>query len=272
MIDRKTVVPGMILTADGSRVEFAKSAPHFDPPTALAAREQAFTHWKPPSSPASSLRRSDTSAGGHRSKEIWTGSIKTVGGLALALRRDLAELAGRHNVAPSSGQLVQSLPECDERACILSGYATVPTIDLEHMCFARHSLGWYPWALPKLLWRHREEEVGRVLSLEWDGTGLRANVETSHLEAMNAPGFSVCVTIEKYELKNTNSPDYFAEITRGWLENISLTDRPAHPMALIHQRAPACAQVAFLDLATAGFKTMIKIAQTLQQMEQPTCP
>src|SRR5262249_25613923 len=72
-----------------------------------------------------------------------------------------------------------------------------------------------------------------------DSIGLHVQITTNHPLAKNAAALSIGATIDDYEIRDADSDSVHAFVSRGWLQEISLTDRPANPLALVTQRQPA---------------------------------
>ena len=58
-------------------------------------------------------------------------------------------------------------------------------------------------------------------------------MQVDHPAALRAPAFSVAIKVVDYEIRDADSPDFFALITRAELTELSITDRPANANALI---------------------------------------
>ena len=109
------------------------------------------------------------------------------------------------------------LPATD-RPQILQGYAATTDVDRQRMKFQPYCFG-YPllsWkALPPLHARHDESKtVGSVDALTYDDKGnltCRCTVVDPH--ARRLPAFSVGARVLDYELRDVDTPHYYALIT-----------------------------------------------------------
>jgi hypothetical protein len=163
-----------------------------------------------------------------------------VHGLALKLRLELDALARKHAIRPPLPPYEPLLPECDDRAVLLSGLASTFDIDSERLKFLPGSLKWSQ--LPELRWRHQPGVIGTVETLKETIRGLTITVMTDHHLGKVGPAFSIAATIHSYELRNTDNPDGFhAAITKAHIDEISLTPMPANAHALVFERWPMTA-------------------------------
>ena len=80
-------------------------------------------------------------------------------------------------------------------------------------------------------------------SLEYDSRGgllIRARVDQITARRMNA--FSVAVTVLDYSMHDEDTPAFYAQINHAHLDEVSLTDIPANPRALVtHETRARCA-------------------------------
>ena len=124
-------------------------------------------------------------------------------------------------------------------ATFIAGYATTPDLDLERN---RIELGAFDLRGGcRLLTHHRtwDADVGRILRLRYDATGLwcEAVVDDDAL-AEKSTGFSVGFGVIDYTIHHKGSPSWFASVSRGTLNEISLTDRPVNPRCAITTKRP----------------------------------
>ncbi len=189
-------------------------------------------------------------------------------GQALRMTCQLNDLARQHGVPRITGySCEQLLPETGDRPCILNGYATTFGVDHERMRIAPHSLRWSP-KLPPLYWRHdAAATVGSVDVLEWDTRGLRISATTDHPLAMRAPAFSLGVTVHDYVIRSADGPNFHAEVTKGFIDEVSLTPVPAHPGALVVARRPQGAHVRYFDLGVRAFTLVQQIIRQMAAQE-----
>jgi hypothetical protein len=130
------------------------------------------------------------------------------------------------------------LYEC-EGVQVLSGYATTLEPDLERVRWRdQYALSWWPHRLPVLDHAHGGVPVGRIDDLRWTPRGLSIAATTDHPLARCCAAWSIAATIRSFEIVDADTPDYVGVITSAWLDSVSLTNRPAHPQALVHERVP----------------------------------
>jgi hypothetical protein len=68
---------------------------------------------------------------------------------------------------------------------------------------------------------------------------LKVAVTTDDPVGKRCAAFSIEADVRRYTLKNVDTPNYFCAIEFAELTRVALTDRPAHPSALCHERIPA---------------------------------
>ena len=115
--------------------------------------------------------------------------------------------------------------------------------------------------LPPLLYRHDPKQVaGRIDEMSHDSDGnLRIRATVTHEQAKRCPAFSVAAKVTAYELRDEDSPNFYAVITAAEITEVSLTPTPANPNALVLNRYPQFASVALHDHAIAGFRKGMEI-------------
>jgi hypothetical protein len=115
------------------------------------------------------------------------------------------------------------------------------------------------------------EDVGHTEALRYDDSGqLRITAVIDHPEARRAPGLSVAVKVIEYELRDVESKENFhAVINRAEILEISMTDRPAHPDALVLTRCPVHSPAAeFYDIVNTQVQLLGRITQVLLDMQR----
>jgi hypothetical protein len=131
---------------------------------------------------------------------------------------------------------------------ILSGLASTVDLDNDRVRFRAYAFdNVYPGAkLPPLLLRH-DRPAGIIERLFYDDSGcLMIVAHCSDPLASMMPAFSVAATILDFAIDKASAT---ATVTRARIEEVSLTDRPANPAALVTARVPVSAAVALMDLA-----------------------
>jgi hypothetical protein len=167
-------------------------------------------------------------------------------GLAARMKLELAELARRHRVPdPIPVTIPPSPPPMGD--VILEGLATSREVPLDRVKMR-------PWFCPlwpngqdnppvKLLYQHdTTQPAGKIERLEWDARGqLRIRARVSHSYAKTAGAFSVSAKVLAYELRDVDTPNFYALVTSAEIpDEISLTHTPCDPHALVlHRSAPS---------------------------------
>ncbi|MBR0848794.1 hypothetical protein JQ543_13660 [Bradyrhizobium diazoefficiens] len=155
------------------------------------------------------------------------------------MKYQLAKLRERHQTAPP---IVNRIPftAAADGPMVLTGLAATNHVDLDRQRLRPYALAWLPWKMPPLLYRHDERQVaGRIDHLEYVGGDLHITATVDHSIARRASCFSVGVTVHAFELVDPDSPDFHAIILQGWLDEVSLTDAPANPRAVVMHRRTA---------------------------------
>lgn len=203
-------------------------------------------------------------------------------GQALRMRVELARLANRHRaLSPEKTGIVQAgssflsshhsvsdivFPSPCHVPAILDGYASTPDIDLERVKFRPYCLGWRPWRLPPLYYRHDTSRVvGEISELYYDNGQLRVRATVTDDNAARCGAFSIAATITDYELRDEDSPNFYAVVRSAWLDEISLTDVPCNPQALVIRRYSVPPSILFYTLMTARVQRLQQLTALIQQ-------
>jgi hypothetical protein len=156
---------------------------------------------------------------------------------ALAMRWQLRQLQHRHRLQPQPCIIALTAPT--DRPMILNGYASTTDIDLDRCRFRGWAFTWLPWAKPPpLLFKHKEP-AGTVDALDYDQRGnLKIRATVTHPVARRCGAFSVGAKVIDYEIREADGPNFHAVITRAEVTEVSLTDVPSNPNALVLNRHP----------------------------------
>ncbi|MBR0710136.1 hypothetical protein [Bradyrhizobium liaoningense] len=171
-------------------------------------------------------------------------------GEALKLKAEVARLMSRHRLAPIACAPAAPLPPV-EGDWIFEGFAAPATIDSERTKFAPHC--WMPFksGIP-LLYRH-SRPAGEVLEVRATDKGLHMRALVRDNEAKQCTHFSVAATIHGYQLRDVDDRERFhALVTCATLDEITVTNAPANPAAIILHRYRQSASVEFWDIARRG--------------------
>ena len=86
-----------------------------------------------------------------------------------------------------------------------------------------------------------------------------------HPIARCCPGFSVGAAVSAYELHNADRRDFYAEVSSAEISEISLTDRPSNPAALVTDRYPPCAAAECYSLLGQKIKVLTQLIHLTQE-------
>jgi hypothetical protein len=163
-------------------------------------------------------------------------------GLAAKMKRELAELACKHGVAdPIPVVIPATSPPMGD--LIVEGLATSRERPLDRIAIRPWAIPILPWQRDnppvKLLYKHDvDQSAGVIERLEHDDFGrLRIRARVSHPFAKSCGAFSISTRVHRYELRDAETPNFYALVFEGELDEISLTDVPADPCALVLQRS-----------------------------------
>lgn len=146
---------------------------------------------------------------------------------------------------------------------VLEGYASTCCLDLDRVQMRRFAFGYpLPKDLPPLLFKHDvDQPAGRVQSLEYDDEGnLRIRAVVDHPLARRMGAFSIGAKVLDYEMRDADGENFYALISSAELVEISCTDSPANPRALVKHRYPASAEVQFLEDVKQKVVLLAKLA------------
>lgn len=191
----------------------------------------------------------------------------------MAMRLELARLASLHGVAHRPHIIALSPPTAGPMT--LTGLASTIDVDLTRQkfrgwAFTNPCLLMSGFPRPPLLYKHDPEQVAGVIThLDFDDRGqLRIDADVTHELARRCNAFSVCASILQYEICIADSADYFALITKAQIDEISLTDRPANPNALVRSRYRTPPMTAYLNTLGETNALLVRGVGVIQQMVQ----
>jgi hypothetical protein len=168
------------------------------------------------------------------------GEAMIVLGEALKMRYQLCELARRHRIPDPAPIATVPLLEPVEHDLIVEGLAATPDVDRHRMKFRPWCFSFLPWEkLPPLRYRHAEP-AGELEDMRFDERGrLLVRARVTHPEAKRCSHFSVAALIEAWELRDADDPQAFHSlITAATIADITLTDRPCNPAAIVRSADP----------------------------------
>jgi hypothetical protein len=171
--------------------------------------------------------------------------MTTVHGQALRMKLELARLARDRGVPNEThGSHLPLLAPVEGPAITVEGLASpAGAPDLERTRFGPYC--WMPFpdrfnlnrSIPLTI-RHTRTVAGEIIDLRAREDGLWLRARVTDPTALCLPAFSVVATVHSYSIRNADGPDYYALVTAATIDAIALTDRPAHPGALIVSRHP----------------------------------
>lgn len=168
-----------------------------------------------------------------RPQDIVTKSAP-VHGQAWAMAVALARLARQHGGVPTPTPRPLALAAPAEGDLFVTGFASTPDVDFERVKCAPHSLSWSSSLVPLLIRHDADQIAGVVDALNYDSAGrLSVRATLTHPLAKQMPAFSIAATVHSFTMRNENTPDFYAEVTKAVLDEVSVTDRPANPQALM---------------------------------------
>ncbi|MEY9594442.1 hypothetical protein ABIA06_006733 [Bradyrhizobium yuanmingense] len=171
-------------------------------------------------------------------------------GEAIRMRLELKRLARKYRIAPAQCSPTAPLPPVDGD-WVVEGFAAPATIDKERTMFAAGC--WLPFKqdIP-LLFRH-DRPAGEVLEIRGTDEGLHVRALVSDEDAKRCTHFSVAATIHGYQLREVNDREsFYALVTCATLDEITLTNVPANPAAIVRHRYRQSAVVEQWDIIKRG--------------------
>jgi hypothetical protein len=122
--------------------------------------------------------------------------------------------------------------------------------------------------LPPLLFDHLAEQpaAGSVDWLSYDDKGqLLVRATVSHPTAKRCQHFSVGAKVREYKIHDNGKGDFFAEITRAELTDISLTPTPVNPKAIVIRRSRPSPPAQFYSLMVKRVERLIQLANFMRE-------
>lgn len=192
-------------------------------------------------------------------------------GEAFQMRVQLAKLASRHKIAPRPTIIPLTAPV--DHALTMDGLASTTDIDLERTKFRAYAfcnpcLLFKGRELPPLLYKHDESQpAGKIESLTYDAEGnLKIRAHVTHELAKRCGAFSIRAYIGGYELRNADSANFHALVTNAEIAEISLTDTPANPHAVVRRRYPAAPLRPWLKTIGETNALLIRRVEIIREM------
>ena len=193
-------------------------------------------------------------------------------GQALKMKVELAALMRRHGIT----QVPYSLPLAPATPCpmTLSGFASTNDIDAERMRFRGFAFGLLRPSCVQLLFKHDSSQpAGVVEKLSYDPYGrLQIECRVDHELGRRLGAFSVGCRIRSYAIHRADSADFYAEIEDAALEEVSLTDCPSNPRALVRSRFPVGPHVAVFEnfeRYVGALKMLVSVLPALSEAISP---
>jgi len=195
----------------------------------------------------------------------------TVTGTALRMRLALKNLCEKHKVSADPCLIPLTAPVDGD--LIVEGFAVTSDLDGDRTRFRKYAFGYpllFRHGYPPLLVRHDPQQIAGVideLAYDLDGRLLIAATLT-HPLAKRMGAFSISAKVNEYEIKDADTPDFHAIINNAEISEISLTDRPSNPEALVMFRHPASSLVKQYELLIQKVDCLSAISKILQQQQK----
>jgi phage head maturation protease len=177
------------------------------------------------------------------------------GGLALTI--SLRKLMAKYGLRTENPPPLPLLEPIDAPSIRIRGYAATGDVDGDRHRFSPQSWGRLDPSKVRLLLKHDPNIIaGTVDTLELDAFGrLAVTCTVTHPLAQRMPAFSVGASIGKFTLRNPDSPTLFVgEIEQATLDEISLTECPGNPKAIVLERSIPTAADLSHEAMMAQFK------------------
>jgi hypothetical protein len=186
-------------------------------------------------------------------------------GQALAMRLKLKNLMQRHRVQPEP--CVIPLTDPTDHPMILEGYGATIDLDADRTKLRGWAFGPPERLNVPLYYKHDPDQVaGKIWDLAYDNEGnLLCRTEVHHPLARRCGAFSVAARVDDYEIRNAEGPDFYAVIRSATLTEISLTDSPSNPNALVMERYRVSPTVQVLDLMTERVARLQQLTRLIRE-------
>ena len=185
-------------------------------------------------------------------------------GEAMRMKREIAALMRRHNLAPRPFTPLALKPPAEGEVYV-EGLASPATVDRELEKFGPFC--WMPIRKPiPLFFRHQQDRpVGRLIDIRPTEEGLFVRACVTDREAARCPYFSVAATVHGYSMRRVDDPKAaYALITCATLDEVSMVpDSPGNPDAIVR---PALAAIVTYDLAARGIACIARKLEILKAM------
>jgi hypothetical protein len=161
-------------------------------------------------------------------------------GQGLAVCVMLNRLKRHHGTPPAQARPLPLAPPTSGPV-ILRGLASTAGIDLGRHRFLPGSLSWdASGPIPVCLRNDKSRVVGEVKDLDYRSNGdLHVTARVDDAEAARLGGFSVCAHINEFEVRNPDDAEgYHVAVTAAELVEVTVTERPCNPEAVVQSREP----------------------------------
>ena len=190
-------------------------------------------------------------------------------GDALAMRLKLRTLMQRHRIQNQPCKIPLSEPV--DADLMAEGFASTNDLDLDRVRFRPYCFGiptiTFRRGYPPFLVKHDPNRIaGQISELAYDSVGnllIAATVTDGLAKRMGA--FSIRAVVNDYTIVNGDTPDFHALITSATLTEISVTDCPSNPQALVMVKVAGSPAVRTLELLVAKMKLLQQMAALIQK-------
>ena len=151
---------------------------------------------------------------------------------------------------------------------MLEGFAsTTDVVDSERIRIAPLAFG---ASLPKdlpLLYNHdAKEPAGSIDELYYDAKGqLMVRATVTHPRARRCQAFSIGAKVRDYALRDADGQNFYAEVLKAELTDVSLVERPVNPNARVLQRSRPTPTYFFYDLMRQRVELCQRLVSIMQQ-------
>ena len=181
-----------------------------------------------------------------------------------ALTRDMQQLMLKHGLTLSAPEFIRPADPVDHIICV-EGIASTSAVDAERVKFSPGALTWS--TLPALLFDHNVP-AGSVDDLHYEAGKLLVTCTVTHSRARRCSAFSIGCKVREYQIRNAATPDFFAEITRAELTEVSLVDTPVNAECRVLKRSRVSAHSEFYHLIGAKVTCLQKLMPLIQQEQR----
>ena len=155
-------------------------------------------------------------------------------------------------------------PPPAHNSIIIAGVASSSAVDIDRVSFVPFCFGSQLPTVP-LLVEHDSSRSAGTVAPTYDAAGALHVRATVTGEARRYGAFSVSASNIQFKLVHPDRRDFYAQITSATLTEISLTEFPHLPTALILNRMPGDARGEFYDLMARRVNLVSQLIPIIQK-------